>query len=168
MGKKNISRSTKIKKNQKKTKTRKQLSASLRRIRRREILNIDNLPLNGPNTYQLSIEELLNQLIQSLDSFTIDLSTIEKTPIKLEFPKEINDDEFTLLILKGIEYAKEKFKFKNLKNLKKFVNKLHEIDIQLGYNKNTIFPFLESENKLEKIFKKDLFLSLVTDETILI
>ena len=162
---KNISRSTKIGKTHKKKIIRKKLSASLRRIRRREILNKDN-SLHWPNNSQLSIDNSLNQLIQSLDAFTIDLSPKNINPIKLEFQKEINDEEFTLLVLNGIEYAKEKFKFDNLKNLKKILNKLHEIDIELGYNKNKIFPFLESQNKLEKAFKKDLILSLVTDETI--
>lgn len=166
MGKKNISKSTKIQKTKKKKNIRKHFSASIRRIRTKGKINEDDNSLNDHNTTQLSIGKSLNELIQSLDKVTINLSTKKNEPIKLRFPKEINDDEFVLLILKGLEYAKENFKFKNLKNLKILLNKFHEIDKNLGYNNNTIFPFLESQNALEKIYKKDILLSLVTDETI--
>ena len=124
---------------------------------------MNNNSLNNPITGE---ENLLRQLIKSLDIFTIGTIKKKLNPLKLKFPSELNDEQFTSLFLEGIKYAKDKFKFENLINLRQILNKLHDIDVLLGYNNNKIFPFLESQNKLEKIFKMDLLLSLVSDETI--
>ena len=163
MGKKVISRSAKLTKSGKKKQKRNQLSAS---IRRRIYFNLENTSLDIPNS-QLSKENIISKLILSLDAFTIELNAKKKsTPLKHKFPEELNNEQFTSLFLKGIEYAKSKFKFENLKNIKIILNKFHDIDVKLGYDKNKIFPFLQSRNKLEKAYKMDLLLSLVSEETI--
>jgi hypothetical protein len=135
-------------------------------MRRRGNLNLKNNSLNKPNS-QESKENIIREIIQSLDTLNIDLNIKTKfTPLKHKFPEELNNEQFISLFLKGIEYAKNKYKFENLKNIKIILNKFHDIDVKLGYNKNKIFSFLETQNELEKIYKMDLLLSLVSDETI--
>ena len=163
MGKKIISKSAKLKKSEIRKKRRNQLSASMRR---RGNSNLKNNSLNNPNS-QESKENIIREIIQSLDTLNIDLNIKTKfTPLKHKFPEELNNEQFISLFLKGIEYAKNKYKFENLKNIKIILNKYHDIDVKLGYNKNKIFSFLETQNELEKIYKMDLLLSLVSDETI--
>lgn len=43
---------------------------------------------------------------------------------------------------------------------------MHDIGIQFVNNPNIIFHFLENKNELEKAFKKNLILSIVSDGTL--
>ena len=168
MGKKINSKSAKTIKSQNRKKGRNQLRSQLRNqssipIRRKGAFNLNNNSLNSHDTLE---ENLLRQLIKSLDTFTIGKAKKKINPLKLKFSTDLNDEQFISLFSEGLEYAKSKFKFANLINLKQILNKLHDIDVSLGYDQHKIFPFLESKNKLEKLFKMDLLLSLVSDEAI--
>ena len=108
------------------------------------------------------IEENIRLLIQSLDTLSLDFKE-KPRPISLDFPNSLNNEEFKNLFLKGIKYAKKYFKINNLINLKLLLSKFKELD-NINYNNNECFPFLISNNKIEKIFKIDLLLSLLADE----
>ena len=164
MGKKINSRSIKASKYQNKKQIRNQLiNQSSISVRRKGAFNFNNNSLND----LCNVEEIvLRNLIQTLDIFIFGKAQKKLNPLRHSFPKELNYEQFISLFLQGIEYAKCKFKFENLINLKQILKKLHDIDVKLGYNQNKVFPFLESKNKLEKLFKMDLLLSLVSDETI--
>ena len=164
MGKKINSRRIKASKSQNKKQIRNQLrNQSSISFRRKGVFNLNNKSLNGLSNAE---EIVLRNLIQNLDIFSIGKAQKKVNLLRHNFPKELNYEQFISLFLQGIEYAKCKFKFENLINLKQILNKLHDIDVKLGYNQNKVFPFLESKNKLEKLFKMDLLLSLISDETI--
>ena len=147
MGKKlkNISKSKKVK-NIKKNKIKRNYRSSVR-------LRYSN---------EKNLEENIKLLIESLDNISLDLDE-KPRPINLDFPNDLTNEEFKALFLKGIKYEKQYFKINNLLNLKLLLNKFKELDNN-NYNNNECFHFLKSKNKLERIFKIDLLLSLLTDE----
>ena len=89
-------------------------------IRKKDSFNLNNNSLNN----LCNIEEiLLGHLIESLDIFAIYKAQKKLNPLRLSFLKDLNNAQFISLFLQGIEYAKCKFKFENLINLKQILKK---------------------------------------------
>ena len=110
------------------------------------------------NSIQFSITSLINSLDDGVKPSI-------KEKFKLKFGSNISNTEFINLFKIGIVCAKNKFKLKNLKFLKKLLIYLKTIDINSGYIKDeNNFEFLSSNNKLEIIYKKDFVLHLLSSE----
>lgn len=166
MGKKYQSQNPKITKTRKYANKR-NLSASINNIRYlNKKISVPTKKVSNTKINKYNMNDKIGQIIQSLDTLSISSEQKIQNPraIKLNFPSDLNDQQFIELFIKGIKYCKNKFKINNLINLKIILNKLKEIDNQSGYNNNNWFPFLQSENNLEKIYKKDLLLTLISDE----
>lgn len=135
--------------------TKRNLSASTKNI---------TLHLKKIQKKKINIDEEIEETIKSLDILSVNYRTNNKNPIIFHFPNELKDQEFKELFIKGLKYCKKKFNINNLLNLKAILNKIKEIDIKVGYNNNDYFSFLYSPYNLEKIYKKDILLSLLSDE----
>lgn len=108
-------------------------------------------------------EPTIEEQINSLDSPLINEFLLNNSSeLKIKFPSEINNRKFSELFSKGINFAKVNFSQKNLKVLKKLLLMLNEVK-----GNDTIgdeFGLDSCPNNLHKIFRKDLILTLLSDE----
>ena len=109
-------------------------------------------------------EPTIEEQIKSLDSPMINEFLINNSSeLKIKFPSDINTNrKFCELFSKGINFAKANFSQKNLKLLKKLLLLLNEEkcndidDDEFGLN--------SCKSDLQKVFRKDLIFSLLSDE----
>ena len=80
---------------------------------------------------------------------------------KIEFGSQIEDANFEELFKKGINYAEMNFGEKNLKVLKTILLVLKDIN---GKNSNDDFGLKSCVNDLQKIYRKDLILTLLSSK----
>jgi len=106
-------------------------------------------------------EPTIDQLINSLDSPIKKSKIYKDADFKLEFPSDIDDTKFEELFKKGINYAKMKFGENNLKALKTILLVLKDIN---GKNSNNDFGLKSCVNDLQKIYRKDLILTLLSSK----
>jgi hypothetical protein len=106
-------------------------------------------------------EPTIEQLINSLDSPIKKSKIYKDADFKLEFPSDIDDTKFEELFKKGINYAKMKFGENNLKALKTILLVLKDIN---GKNSNDDFGLKSCVNDLQKIYRKDLILTLLSSK----
>ena len=106
-------------------------------------------------------EPTIDQLINSLDSPIKKSKIYKDADFKLEFPSDIDDTKFEELFKKGINYAKMKFSENNLKALKTILLVLKDIN---GKNSNDDFGLKSCVNDLQKIYRKDLILTLLSSK----
>ena len=162
MGKKYKNKTKKTKKG-KKTKEIKRKRIKIfgsKPIQQRENISKISKTYNILNTYNSFIYPSITELIQSLDNKDLVNTTSD---FYLKFPSNLNDREFIKLFKEGINYAKRNFKFDNLKILKEILLLLKD-----NNNVNSSDEFgLEicKNNKLLKVFKFDLILRLLSDES---
>ena len=129
-------------------------------IQQRENISKISKTYNILNTYNSFIYPSITELIQSLDDKDLANTTRD---FYLKFPSNLNDREFIKLFKEGINYAKRNFKFDNLKILKEILLLLKD-----NNNVDSSDEFgLEicKNNKLLKVFKFDLILRLLSDES---
>ena len=106
-------------------------------------------------------EPTIEQLINSLDSPIKKSKIYKDDDFKLEFPSHVDDSKFEELFKKGINYAKMKFGENNLKALKIILLVLKDIN---GKNSNDDFGLKSCVNDLQKIYRKDLILTLLSSK----
>lgn len=106
-------------------------------------------------------EPTIEQLINSLDSPIKKSKIYKNADFKLEFPSDVDDTKFEELFKKGINYAKMKFGENNLKALKIILLVLKDIN---GKNSNDDFGLKSCINDLQKIYRKDLILTLLSSK----
>ena len=106
-------------------------------------------------------EPTIEQLINSLDSPIKKSKIYKNADFKLEFPSDVDDTKFEELFKKGINYAKMKFSENNLKALKIILLVLKDIN---GKNSNDDFGLKSCINDLQKIYRKDLILTLLSSK----
>lgn len=106
-------------------------------------------------------EPTIDQLINSLDSPIKKSKIYKDADFKFEFPSEVDDTKFEELFKKGINYAKMKFGENNLKALKTILLVLKDIN---GKNSNNDFGLKSCVNDLQKIYRKDLILTLLSSK----
>ena len=106
-------------------------------------------------------EPTIDQLINSLDNPIKKSKIYKDADFKLEFPSDIDDTKFEELFKKGINYAKMKFSENNLKALKTILLFLKDIN---GKNSNDDFGLKSCVNDLQKIYRKDLILTLLSSK----
>ena len=106
-------------------------------------------------------EPTIEQLINSLDSPIKKSKIYKDADFKLEFPSDIDDTKFEELFKKGINYAKMKFGENNLKALKTILLVLKDIN---GKNSDDDFGLKSCVNNLQKIYRKDLILTLLSSK----
>ena len=107
-----------------------------------------------------NIQPSITSLIDSLDDGE---KPIINENFNVKFGSNISDSEFIIKFKIGIIWAKNKFKLKNLKILKKLLFILKNIDSSQVKEEDS-FEFLSSNNRLEKIYKMDLILYLLSSE----
>lgn len=117
---------------------------------------------NTSNTINFPLDTGITALINSLDNQKIISSFIISTDINVKFPSKINDRQFMDLFKKGINSAKMKFKQRNLTILKNILLFLKDVD---RANPLDDFGFQNCKNELQKTYRKDLILTLLTDES---
>lgn len=118
-----------------------------------------NKKLNNKN---LSLDTGITALINSLDNPNSISAFIISTRILVKFPSKLSDRQFMDLFIKGINSAKLKFKKHNLiilKNILLFLKGLDRKDC------TDDFGLQNCENELQNTFRKDLILTLLTDES---
>ena len=108
-------------------------------------------------------EPTIEEQIKSLDSPMINEFLINNSSeLKIKFPSDINNRKFSELFSKGINFAKKNFSQKNLKVLKKLLLLLNEAkDNDIVGNE---FGLNSCQSNLQKVFRKDLIFSLLSDE----
>ena len=108
-------------------------------------------------------EPTIEEQIKSLDSPMINEFLINNSSeLKIKFPSDINNRKFSELFSKGINFAKTNFIQKNLKVLKKLLLLLNEAkDNDIVGNE---FGLNSCQSNLQKVFRKDLIFSLLSDE----
>ena len=109
-------------------------------------------------------EPTIEEQIKSLDSPMINEFLINNSSeLKIKFPSDINTNrKFFELFSKGINFAKANFSQKNLKVLKKLLLLLNE---EKGNNiVGNEFGLNSCKSDLQKVFRKDLIFSLLSDE----
>ena len=108
-------------------------------------------------------EPTIEEQIKSLDSPMINEFLINNSSeLKIKFPSDINNRKFSELFSKRINFAKKNFSQKNLKVLKKLLLLLNEAkDNDVVGNE---FGLNSCQSNLQKVFRKDLIFSLLSDE----
>ena len=114
-----------------------------------------------PNILLPIKEPTIEQLINSLDDPIKKSKIYKDADFKLEFPSDVDDTKFEELFKKGINYAKMKFSENNLKALKIILLVLKDIN---GKNSNDDFGLKSCVNDLQKIYRKDLILTLLSSK----
>lgn len=131
-------------------------------------INISNKKLmkhrNIFEMFELFKEDSIEELINSLDSEIKD-QTINKnnSDFRIKFPSDVNNRKFRELFLRGINSAKLNFCKNNLTILKKILlllNKVKGSDI-IGDE----FGLKSCPNNLQKVFRKDLVFTLLSNES---
>ena len=161
MGKKCISETKKTKKgNKAETIMRRNMrSFDHRHVQQRKIA-LKSKKYNILDTFNSFTSPSIAELIQSLDDKVIPST---KSDFYLKFSSNLTEREFIKLFKEGINFAKRNFKFDNLKILKEILLLLKDIN---GINSTDEFGLEKcKDNKLLKVFKFDLILSLLSDQS---
>ena len=124
-------------------------------ISKKSTANIKKLLKEFGSNTGASITELIN----SLDIKLYDINN--KSTFKIDFLSHLNDRQFSILFKEGINFARRNYKIDNLRKLKKMLLLLKDIN---GNNNGDEFGLNSCDNKLLKIYRKDLILSLLSDE----
>lgn len=116
------------------------------------------------NMFDLFSEPSLEDRINSLDDPTKKIFNIDtNSEFRINFPSDVNNRKFSELFLKGLNSTKNNFSQYNLKILKKILLELNKVK-----GNNTIgdeFGLESCQNNLQKVFRKDLVFSLLSDES---
>lgn len=162
MGKKCNSETKKIKKgnNAETIKIRNMRSFEYKRVPQRKIVLKGSKKYNILDTLNSYISPSITELIKSLDDKVIPDT---KSDFYLKFSSNLTEREFIKLFKEGINFAKKNFKYDNLKILKEILLLLKDIN---GINSTDEFGLEKcKDNKLQKVFKFDLILSLLSDQS---
>ena len=124
-------------------------------ISKKSTANIKKLLKEFGSNTGASITELIN----SLDIKLYDINN--KSTFKIDFPSQINDRQFSLLFREGVNFARRNYKIDNLRKLKKMLLLLKDIN---GNNNSDEFGLNSCDSKLLKVYRKDLILSLLSNE----
>lgn len=118
-------------------------------------------PINSINIINNQIiDPSIRELIRLLDDSSIRIKE-PILPFELNFPCKLNAKEFKELFIRGLKNAKKTFNSSNLKALKTILNKVLNLDKNNGKDG---FEFLLSQNELEKAYKMDFLLTIVSDQ----
>ena len=127
----------------------------------------NNRSVKKKRIYEIKSKVNKNNIQPSITSLINSLDDGEKPIIKenfnVKFGSNISDSEFIIKFKIGIIWAKNKFKLKNLKILKKLLILLKNLDSSQVKEEDS-FEFLSSNNRLEKLYKMDLILDLLSSE----
>mgnify|MGYP006916218332 CR=1 FL=1 len=118
-----------------------------------------NTKLNNKN---FPLDTGITALINSLDSPNSTSAFFISTEIFVKFPSNLTDRQFMNLFIKGINCAKLKFKKHNLTILKNILLFLKDLDKK---DCTDDFGLQNCQCELQNTFKKDLILTLLTDES---
>ena len=114
------------------------------------------------NNFEENNQSTIEQLINSLDGPHIKTSMIDKDAnFKVGFPSDIDDTKFKELFKNAINYAKLIFDEYNLKVLKTILLVLKDIN---GKNSNDDFGLKSCFNGLQKVYRKDLIFTLLSNK----
>lgn len=131
-----------------------------RHVQQRKIVLKGSKKYNILDTFNSYISPSITELIQSLDDKVIPNT---KSDFYLKFSSNLTEREFIKLFKEGINFAKRNFEFDNLKILKEILLLLKDIN---GINSTDEFGLEKcKDNKLLKVFKFDLILSLLSDQS---
>jgi len=132
-------------------------------------INISNKkPSKHRNIFEMSFlfnGDSIEELINSLDSKIKNKPIIRKnnSDFRIKFPSDVNDRNFRELFLRGINSAKLNFSKNNLKILKIILLLLNKVK-----GNNIIgdeFGLKSCPNNLQKVFRKDLIFTLLSNES---
>ena len=129
------------------------------RYTKKDIIMKKDIDIDNYNSFiGPSIAELINALDQPLKNNSI---PFYNSSFKLKFPSKIHKRKFIELFKNGIDFAKSTFKSDNLKKLKEILLILKDIN---GKNPENEFGLMTCKNELQKTYRIDLILTLLSDE----